>query len=272
MSGTPTFDENYQSVAERIHLFRDKYPEGSLTALDPNKPFEIVTVDERSFVAVAAVAMRNPTDPAPGMGLAWCPIPGLDEYTRNSEVMNAQTSAWGRAIIAVLAADAKKIASAEEVRSAQSHRSAPAKKAPAETPSAATANGTSVRPDVAPPSTDPAREDYNAIVVSESVRLLNDPTTTHETLKDIWETLRDARLGGRRIPPPAGMEPDGDGLVPIHSAVAFVGKERKAAAEARTAASAEVASAQPTLTVVEDPPTEDPKPARRTRKAATPNE
>ena len=34
--------------------------------------------------------------------------------------MNAETSAWGRAIIAVLAADTQKIASAEEVRNRQS--------------------------------------------------------------------------------------------------------------------------------------------------------
>jgi hypothetical protein len=55
------------------------------------------------------------------VGLAWEPVPGKTSYTRDSELQNAETSAWGRAIVAVLAADTKKgIASAEEVQSRQS--------------------------------------------------------------------------------------------------------------------------------------------------------
>jgi hypothetical protein len=48
--------------------------------------------------------------------LAWEVIPGKTPYTKDSEVQNAETSAWGRAIVAVGAATAKKIASREEVR------------------------------------------------------------------------------------------------------------------------------------------------------------
>jgi hypothetical protein len=44
-------------------------------------------------------------------------FPGRTPYTKGSELQNAETSAWGRAIVAVGAADTKKgIASSEEVR------------------------------------------------------------------------------------------------------------------------------------------------------------
>jgi len=52
--------------------------------------------------------------------LASEPVPGKTNFTRDSELMNAETSAWGRALIAVGAADAKRgIASANEVRNRQ---------------------------------------------------------------------------------------------------------------------------------------------------------
>jgi hypothetical protein len=174
----------------------------------------------------------------------------------------------------VLAADSTKIASAEEVRSAQSHRGSPAPKATTEAPaSTANANGTSINPDPAPQQTDPMAEEYNAAVVAEAVRLMDDPKTTWEELRDVWQVLAQGRLAARRITPPAGMDADGDGLVPVGSAVAFVGKERKAVATQQPAE----APAAP----VEDPaaPAEEPtgqlfdEPApKRTRKAAVASE
>lgn len=111
----------YVDVATRIGEFRAKYPDGSLQPLDAAHPFEVITIGERTFVVVVAAAYRTPDDPRPGVGMAWEPLPGRTAYTRDSELMNAETSAWGRAIVAVLAADARAgIASAEEV----AHRSA----------------------------------------------------------------------------------------------------------------------------------------------------
>ena len=118
--------KDYVDVAARITEFRAKYPEGTLAPWDPAKPFEIirmlegVTKDgkstEQTFIVVVAAARRTPDDPAPGVGMAWEIFPGRTPYTLGSELMNAETSAWGRAIIAVGAADSKKgIASAEEV-------------------------------------------------------------------------------------------------------------------------------------------------------------
>jgi len=104
-------------VAERILSFRERFPEGTLRPADPSQPFRLVEVNGETFLAYTAAAYRTPDDPAPGIGCAWEPVPGKTNFTRNSELQNAESSAWGRAIIAVGAADAKKgIASSEDVR------------------------------------------------------------------------------------------------------------------------------------------------------------
>lgn len=129
-----SFDLNgYVDVAERIRIFREKYPNGSLQPLDHAKPYEVVTVGDRMFVVYVAAAYREPNDQRPGVGIAWEAFPGRSNFTKDSELMNAETSAWGRAIIAALAADTQKIASAEEVRNRQSHPSeAPRREVPSE--------------------------------------------------------------------------------------------------------------------------------------------
>lgn len=112
-------NDDYVDVAARIRQFRDKYPDGCLQPAIPAEPFTVVTIGGREFVAYTAAAYRTPDDDRPGIGVAWEPFPGPTPFTRDSELMNAETSAWGRAIIAVGAADAKKLASAEEVRNRQ---------------------------------------------------------------------------------------------------------------------------------------------------------
>lgn len=110
------FALDYIDVAERIVEFRTKHPEGSL---------QQVTLDFKEvagswWVVYTAAAYRTPEDPRPGMGTAWEPVPGKTNFTRDSELQNAETAAWGRAIVAALAADTKRgIASAEEVRNRQ---------------------------------------------------------------------------------------------------------------------------------------------------------
>jgi hypothetical protein len=109
--------DDYNTVAERITEFREKYPAGCLRPADITHPYRIETIGERSFVVHCAAAYRSPDDPMPGVGTAWEPFPGRTPYTHDSELQNAETAAWGRAIVAVLAADAKKgIATAEDVR------------------------------------------------------------------------------------------------------------------------------------------------------------
>lgn len=105
--------EGYIDVATRIVEFRTKHPDGSLQAEIIPPPFD-------GFVVVKGYAYRSPDDPRPGTGLAWEPVPGPTSFTKDSELQNAETSAWGRAIVAALAADTKEgIASAQEVRNRQ---------------------------------------------------------------------------------------------------------------------------------------------------------
>lgn len=115
---------DYVDVAERIRIFRDRHPEGSLQPLDPAEPFQIVNIDGQIFVQYTAVAYRHPQDTLPGIAVSWEPFPGRTPYTAGSELMNAETAAWGRAIVAALAADTKKIASLDEVRARREARDA----------------------------------------------------------------------------------------------------------------------------------------------------
>lgn len=113
--------DDYVEVSERIQEFRAKYPDGCLRPADPSVPYRIERIGEgqnaQTFVVVVAAAYRTPDDPNPGIGMAWEPCPGRTNFTRFSELMNAETSAWGRALVAVGAADAKRgVASADELR------------------------------------------------------------------------------------------------------------------------------------------------------------
>jgi len=110
---------DYVDVAERIKLFREKHPDGSLQPVDPLKPFDIVTIGDKTFIVYISAAYRTPDDPRPGIGSAWECFPGKTSFTKDSELMNAESSSWGRAILASLAADSKKVASLEEVRNRQ---------------------------------------------------------------------------------------------------------------------------------------------------------
>lgn len=116
--------KDYVDVAERIREFREKHPEGSLQRVDwgvTEHPGGAV------FVYYTAAAYRTPDDERPGIGTAWEPFPGRTPYTKDSELMNAETSAWGRAIIAAGAADAKRVASANEVANRSYASSSPSK-------------------------------------------------------------------------------------------------------------------------------------------------
>lgn len=110
---------DYNDVPARIEAFRQKYPEGRLTS-----EYEIVReFGGADWIIVKAFAYRSPDDTTPATGLAWERVPGLTPYTKNSELMNGETSSWGRALIALGAADAKRgISSADEIRGREAER------------------------------------------------------------------------------------------------------------------------------------------------------
>lgn len=103
--------DDYVDVAERLKRFREAYPNGSLQQVS----VQFIDFAGKSWVVYTAAAYRSPDDTRPGHGTAWEAVPGTSNFKRDSEVMNAETSAWGRAIVAVLASDTKKIASRNEI-------------------------------------------------------------------------------------------------------------------------------------------------------------
>jgi len=111
--------EGYVDVAERIRQLREKHPEAVLRPYNPAEPFKIMEIGGREFIVYTAACYRSPDDQMPAVAVAAEPSVGKTNFTRDSEVMNAETSAWGRAIVACLAADTQKIASIEEVRNRQ---------------------------------------------------------------------------------------------------------------------------------------------------------
>jgi hypothetical protein len=134
--------DEYVDVAQRIAEFRAKHPEGCLQPADLAHPYTVETLGGDTYIVVVAAAYRTPDDPRPGIGMAYEVFPGRTPYTKGSELQNAETSAWGRAIVAVGAADTKKgIASSEEVRNRRGeqeaaptrHAAAPVPQSPADT-------------------------------------------------------------------------------------------------------------------------------------------
>ena len=106
---------NYVDVATRIRQLREKHPEAVLRPANPSEPFRIVEIGGREFIIYTAACYRSPNDPMPAIAVAAEPVIGSSSFTKNSEVMNAETSAWGRAIMAALAVDEPHIAGREEV-------------------------------------------------------------------------------------------------------------------------------------------------------------
>lgn len=155
--------QDYVDVAERLRELRDKHPDASLQPMDPARPYWFEQVDTGNgpvtYLVYAAAVYRNQDDTRPGIGMAWEPVPGRTSFTRGSELQNAETSAWGRAIVAALAADTKRgVASAQEVRSAR---------AAADNPPASKARPAKARPE---------RRDGQTDAIVEHVKQL-DPTT-----------------------------------------------------------------------------------------------
>ena len=126
---------DYIDVATRIIEFREKFPHGSLQSWKDPYVIEVKMPDGsiKSYMVYSAAAYRTPDDQLPGVGWAYEPIPGPTNFTRDSELQNAETAAWGRAMVAALAVDTKKgIASSEEVRNRQTKTiEAPQAKTPA---------------------------------------------------------------------------------------------------------------------------------------------
>jgi hypothetical protein len=107
---------DYVEVKDRINLFYELYANGRLVT----HAVEMLTDPaNKQRVMVTAYAYRTPDDTLPGVGTSWMELPGTTPYTKGSEVENAETSAWGRAIAALGILVDRSIASAQEVANKQ---------------------------------------------------------------------------------------------------------------------------------------------------------
>ena len=62
--------DDYIEVSERIRIFIEQYPTGSLQS-----EWAMVDRDGEQWLAVKAYAYRYPDDQRPGIGHAWEPVP-----------------------------------------------------------------------------------------------------------------------------------------------------------------------------------------------------
>ena len=103
-----SFNDGYIDVAIRLQVLKGFYPEASLQPWNPDKPYEIITLpDGPTYIVVVAACYRFPGDIRPGVGMAWQELPGKG-FTAGNELMIAETSAWGRAIVAAIQTETKK--------------------------------------------------------------------------------------------------------------------------------------------------------------------
>ncbi len=122
--------KDYVDVATRISEFYKIHPEGRLCR--EGEP-SLMVVGDKTFIVYKALAYRHDEDAMPAPGVAWEPIPGPTNFTRDSELMNAETAAMGRAIVNV-GIPSKKVASKEEVEARSGTESLPETNRPVATP------------------------------------------------------------------------------------------------------------------------------------------
>lgn len=111
---------DYIEVKDRIKAFHMQYPDGSL-----DSEWGTVEIAGETLIIVRAWAYRTPDDQRPGRGTASEPFPGKTPYTKDSELMNAETSAWGRALAALGFEVNRAVTSREEVEARQGKPTGP---------------------------------------------------------------------------------------------------------------------------------------------------
>ena len=117
---------DYIQVPERLARFYELYPDGRVSSSAP----VVVMIEsgnvQQTYIQVTTTVYRTPDDPAPCQASAWELFPGKTPYTKESEMMNAETSAVGRALWAVGIEAKRGAASLEDVRNARAAQDQPA--------------------------------------------------------------------------------------------------------------------------------------------------
>ena len=104
--------QGYVDVATRIKILLERYPNASITCSAPR----VINMGERVFIEVQARIDTNDGSGRVSEAAAWEPYPGRTNFTRDSEMMNAETSAVGRACGLLGIGLDKSVASLDEVR------------------------------------------------------------------------------------------------------------------------------------------------------------
>ena len=139
---------NYVDVPTRFAAALERWPE---LRIMENRP-EIINIDDKTFISVTMQAWRTPDDPIPCQATCFEPFPGKTSFTRDSEQMNASTSALGR-VLGLMMSFGPKLASFEEVRNRQPESVGPAVlTSPTSTNSAAPARTQSLGSSSEPPT------------------------------------------------------------------------------------------------------------------------
>ena len=109
--------KDYVDVKTRVLLFYKRFPDGVLR-------FEFKGVLEHNpeMIWGIAYAYKTPDDPLPAIGTAQELATGRTSFTRGSELMNLESSAWGRAIGALGIGLENGIATAQEVEYAKARQ------------------------------------------------------------------------------------------------------------------------------------------------------
>lgn len=228
-------NDDYQEVADRIVKFYEAFPDGRLescvrfevlpiprgvkvplsTMEDPDDPGSRIVatqvLDHQVLVVCEARAYRTADDPTPCVGIASEPFPGLTPYTRDSEVQNAETSAWGRAIVATGCTGTKKVASANDVRN---RRNDDGEMEPSPRDKAKATQARSRARRAAPPAPSGAEE---APGVSEAPPTPSIQEEAPETAPEATgeQDLPETFAVGATTPPPPGVEPTGEIVDPL---------------------------------------------------------
>lgn len=182
---------DYITVPQRVAMFYEQNPDGRIVSSEP----VIVTIDNRTFIQVTTKVYRSPEDAIPCQATAYEPFPGKTPYTRDSEMMNAETSAIGRAIAAAGIAVNRSLASANEVRARVEDRGEPKPK----TRSADSfVNGLVERMSALPEANRRKCKDLFVKKFGKPVNLSNDDYDAADAFVTYWETIA-AQLPGAEI-------------------------------------------------------------------------
>lgn len=104
--------DGYVDVPTRLKELIERYPNASVVADPPC----IRDIDGRSFIEVTVTIHCNDEHNRMSRASAWEAFPGKTPYTKDSEMMNAETSATGRACGLLGIGLKSSVASLDEVR------------------------------------------------------------------------------------------------------------------------------------------------------------